>query len=108
MPKTAVIIPAYNEEAHISNVLNASIKWHKNDPKNRSVIVVDDGSKDRTVKIALKPEPLFCILMAVNHSERVAIWEKQKLLDKELFMLLHKAVLLLLCWMRIYRLSDLK
>ncbi|MFH1391045.1 MAG: glycosyltransferase family 2 protein [Candidatus Diapherotrites archaeon] len=54
MAKTAVIIPAYNEEEYISDVLNSALKWHKKDPRNRSVIVVNDGSKDRTAEIARK------------------------------------------------------
>ncbi len=52
-PKISVIIPAYNEEDNIAkcieSVLNADY------PKNKlEIIVVDDGSTDKTYEIALK------------------------------------------------------
>ena len=53
MPKVSIVIPAYNEEASIGNLLEvilavdlASIGF------NREIIVVDDGSKDSTSDIA--------------------------------------------------------
>jgi len=45
---TAVIIPAYNEEKHIREV----IRRVKHSVPKATIIVVSDGSKDRTVKIA--------------------------------------------------------
>jgi glycosyltransferase involved in cell wall biosynthesis len=42
MKKVYVIIPAYNEERHISEVISHAKKYCKN------IIVVDDGSSDRT------------------------------------------------------------
>lgn len=46
MLKLVVIIPAYNEEKNIGNVLAGVRKYTDN------IIVVDDGSQDRTGKIA--------------------------------------------------------
>ena len=46
--KTSVIIPAYNEEYTIAGV----IKTVKEVPEIESIIVVSDGSTDRTVEIA--------------------------------------------------------
>ena len=46
--KISVIIPAYNEEATIAEV----IKTVKQVPIINSIIVVSDGSTDRTVEIA--------------------------------------------------------
>jgi glycosyltransferase involved in cell wall biosynthesis len=43
-----VIIPAYNEEKHISSVIRKVKKYAEN------IIVIDDGSKDNTFKIAEK------------------------------------------------------
>ena len=46
--KLSVIIPCYNEEATIGEALDAVLA--ENTPKE--VIVVDDGSTDRTLEIA--------------------------------------------------------
>ena len=46
--KTAIIVPAYNEEARIGATLEALKKL----PEVDEIIVVDDGSEDRTVSIA--------------------------------------------------------
>ncbi len=48
----SAIIPAYNEEATIAEV----IKTVKNVPEINSIIVVSDGSTDRTVEIATSLE----------------------------------------------------
>ena len=46
--KIFAIIPAYNEEKNIANVINETKKYVD------KVVVVDDGSKDRTEEIAKK------------------------------------------------------
>ncbi len=52
-PKISVLIPAYNEEKNIAKCLKSVIS--SNYPKNKlEIIVVDDGSKDDTYKIASK------------------------------------------------------
>jgi cellulose synthase/poly-beta-1,6-N-acetylglucosamine synthase-like glycosyltransferase len=51
-PKVSVIIPAYNEEVHISSCLEAIQK--QDFRGNMEVIVVNDGSTDRTAEIASK------------------------------------------------------
>lgn len=54
MDKLYIIIPAYNEEANIKNVIN---NWYpiinkvQNDSK---LVVIDDGSKDTTLEILKK------------------------------------------------------
>jgi len=48
--KTLVIIPAFNEEKNITGV----IQKIKNNFLNLDVLVVDDGSKDQTVRFALE------------------------------------------------------
>ncbi len=48
--KTAVIIPAYNEALVLSDTLKAV----KNIVKKEHIYVIDDGSKDKTSKIALR------------------------------------------------------
>ncbi len=48
-PKVAVLIPAYNEEKVIARTVRAAL--NSNYPYLR-VIVIDDGSRDRTLKVA--------------------------------------------------------
>ncbi|MGA1985975.1 MAG: glycosyltransferase [Candidatus Sulfotelmatobacter sp.] len=50
-PKVAVLIPAYNEEKVIERTIRAAL--NSNYP-NLRVIVIDDGSKDRTLEVARK------------------------------------------------------
>lgn len=50
--KLSIIIPAYNESATIENVLNAITNLKVRVKKE--VIMIDDGSKDDTLKIAKK------------------------------------------------------
>ena len=47
--KTYIVVAAYNEEKSIARVIN-DLHAHK----YRNIVVVDDGSKDRTYKIAKK------------------------------------------------------
>jgi cellulose synthase/poly-beta-1,6-N-acetylglucosamine synthase-like glycosyltransferase/spore germination protein YaaH/peptidoglycan/xylan/chitin deacetylase (PgdA/CDA1 family) len=48
-PKVAVLIPAYNEEKVIERTVRAALN---SDYPNLFVIVIDDGSKDRTLEVA--------------------------------------------------------
>ena len=49
LPKVSVIIPAYNEEDTIGKTIGSILKSHYPDFE---VLVVDDGSKDQTLKVA--------------------------------------------------------
>ena len=48
-PKVAVLIPAYNEEKVIVRTVRSALN---SDYSNIHVIVIDDGSKDRTLEVA--------------------------------------------------------
>ncbi|MGA2339890.1 MAG: glycosyltransferase [Terracidiphilus sp.] len=48
-PRIAVLIPAYNEEAVIVRTIRSVLN---SDYKNLRVIVIDDGSQDRTAEVA--------------------------------------------------------
>ncbi len=54
MKKVAIIIPAYNEEKTIGSVVTELQKTLKNQSFDFEIIVVDDGSKDKTYPIAIK------------------------------------------------------
>ncbi|MFN6465164.1 MAG: glycosyltransferase family 2 protein [Nostoc sp. DedVER02] len=48
-PKVSVIIPAYNTEAYIAKSIKSALEQTLNDIE---VIIVDDGSSDKTVEVA--------------------------------------------------------
>ncbi|MBI5148133.1 glycosyltransferase family 2 protein [Candidatus Pacearchaeota archaeon] len=51
IPSVTIIIPAYNEEKNIGQTIKSLLKLKY--PKNKlDIIVIDDGSKDNTYKIA--------------------------------------------------------
>ncbi|MCW3989278.1 MAG: glycosyltransferase [Candidatus Bathyarchaeota archaeon] len=49
MPKVSIIIPAHNEEAIIERAIESALETNY---PNKEIIVVDDGSTDRTPQIA--------------------------------------------------------
>lgn len=49
--KILLIIPAYNEEENILKVCNTIKEYNKNNEFNLDYIVINDGSKDNTLKI---------------------------------------------------------
>ncbi len=48
-PELSVIVPAYNEEQLIVHTLNGLYSYMKTRPESYEIVVVDDGSLDRTV-----------------------------------------------------------
>lgn len=50
VPKTLIIVPAYNEEASIASTLNSLMKL-KSNIKSLEICVVNDGSTDKTADI---------------------------------------------------------
>lgn len=55
--KLSLIIPAYNEEKRIADTLDAIFKYLSKQDYTYQVIVVDDGSQDRTGEIAKQANP---------------------------------------------------
>ncbi len=51
MKKILVIIPAYNEQDNILKTYKSIINYNKKNKTNYDVIVINDGSKDKTGKI---------------------------------------------------------
>jgi dolichyl-phosphate beta-glucosyltransferase len=55
----SIIIPAYNEEANISDTLKDIAAYLKDKDYEYEIIVVDDGSKDKTIEITNSLKNLF-------------------------------------------------
>ena len=71
MDKLFIVIPAYNEEENISQVIDdwyPVVEAHNGDGESR-LVIIDDGSKDSTFKIMeeyAKERPLFCPITKPN------------------------------------------
>ena len=69
MKKISIIIPAYNCEKYIITCLD-SIYKQDYDSKNYEVIIIDDGSKDKTNKLIqkyIKDKNNFLLITTENH-----------------------------------------
>ena len=51
--KILLVIPAYNEEESILKVVNKIYDYNKENNTNYSVVVINDGSKDKTEEIMM-------------------------------------------------------
>lgn len=64
MDKLYFIIPAYNEEANIEHVIN---QWYSIvESHNGQMVIIDDGSIDRTYEILRKKEKEYPLLTALS------------------------------------------
>jgi glycosyltransferase involved in cell wall biosynthesis len=62
MKKLSIVVPAYNEERFIGSLLDQILKVPlQRAGFDREIIVVDDGSKDRTYAIASQIEGVRCL-----------------------------------------------
>jgi len=77
MPDLSVIIPAYNEENRLPETLKACAEFLKTYDKSVEVLVVDDGSKDKTTEVARNIEDQFENLRIIreqtNHGKGYAV-----------------------------------
>lgn len=62
MKRVCIIIPAYNEEDVISDVLKKSLRNFKKSPHKIDIVVIDDNSTDQTAKKARQTE-----VTVINH-----------------------------------------
>lgn len=53
-PKILLVIPSYNEEENVLSNYNKIIEYNKKNKTKYDVIVIDDGSKDKTKDICIK------------------------------------------------------
>jgi dolichyl-phosphate beta-glucosyltransferase len=68
-PRLSVIIPAYNEENHIAETLMDVSKYLQKQDYVSEIIVVDDGSKDKTAEIAKKMEGVIHFLRVIENKK---------------------------------------
>ena len=52
--KIILVIPAYNEEENILNTYNTIVEYNKKNKTNYDIIVINDGSKDKTEEILVE------------------------------------------------------
>lgn len=83
-PKVSCIVCAYNEEKAISHTLGAIA----NHPDIDEVIVVDDGSTDRTAEIIRLHEGVQHVLHPVNKGKSAALATGLRAAENELILLL--------------------
>jgi len=66
-PSITFLVPAYNEEENIENTIRSLIKVEY--PKNKKkIIIINDGSKDKTLEIAKRLEEEFEEVFVLNKS----------------------------------------
>jgi len=65
----SVIIPAYNEEKRITKTLNAIDEYLKKQSYDSEIIVVSDGSKDKTAEVVNSLAPQIKNLRLIDNKE---------------------------------------
>ena len=69
-PFLSIIIPAYNEENRLQSALDQVLGFIEQQPFESEVVVVENGSRDRTLEIAQE--------FAAEHSHFIAIHEEER------------------------------
>ncbi len=82
--KIAVLIPAYNEEERIGAVLDLVTQI----PFINQIVVVNDGSKDKTAQVAEKYPKVLLVSYSYNKGKAFALREGLKVIDKEITLFL--------------------
>ncbi|MBI4318106.1 MAG: glycosyltransferase family 2 protein [Chloroflexi bacterium] len=67
MPGVSVVLPAYNEEENIPKTVAAVVHVMDKLADDYEVIVVDDGSRDRTAEITTEISQRFPVVKLVRH-----------------------------------------
>ena len=74
MPTLSIVIPAYNEEAFIGTLLQRILAIPTESVGfNKELVVVDDGSKDRTGEIARSFPSVRCFTQVPNQGKGAAV-----------------------------------
>ncbi|OGY31406.1 MAG: hypothetical protein A3C02_01300 [Candidatus Andersenbacteria bacterium RIFCSPHIGHO2_02_FULL_45_11] len=73
----SVVIPAYNEEKRLPNTLRATIEYLKASPHEWEILVVNDGSHDKTADIvreyAIQDKQVKLLEYGKNHGKGYAV-----------------------------------
>ncbi len=74
-PGVSILVPAYNEEENIAATIESLVRTHY---KNREIIVIDDGSKDKTGQevqsvIAAHPDEKIRLITTANGGKASAL-----------------------------------
>jgi len=67
--KTIIGLPAYNEEKSIGKLLDRITKLHDILEENLRIIIVNDGSSDRTEDILKEYTTKYSYISYINHSK---------------------------------------
>jgi glycosyltransferase involved in cell wall biosynthesis len=62
-----VVLPAFNEEANLPHVIPALTDVLKGIPGSHEILVINDGSRDRTALVARELQQRFPILRVIDH-----------------------------------------
>lgn len=77
IPEVNIIIPLYNEEKVFNALIERIKSVLENTPLNCSVILVDDGSKDRTAELmaelSLKDDRFISVILSRNFGHQLAL-----------------------------------
>ena len=72
-PFLSLVIPAYNEEARIGNSLKLAVAYMNQTMYKYEILIVDDGSKDNTIKVASEFENVKVIAQPRNMGKGAAV-----------------------------------
>ncbi|MFW9876684.1 MAG: glycosyltransferase family 2 protein [Candidatus Thorarchaeota archaeon] len=78
MNNLSVIVPAYNEERSLKNIIEELVSVLDHVPLKYEIIIVDDGSKDATPKIADILSKRFKFVRTVHHNFNIGYGGAQK------------------------------
>ena len=70
IPYLSIIIPAYNEEARLPGTLTAIQSFLKKQSYPAEVLVIENGSNDRTFEVAEEIQKIFPVLTVIHIDER--------------------------------------
>ncbi len=69
----SIVIPAFNEEARIGSSLERIVEYVSGRFESSEVIVVDDGSTDRTVEVVRRFPSVRCLVNPVNAGKGASV-----------------------------------
>ena len=77
-PVLSVVIPVYNEEQNLDELIARTLKACENTGKSFEIVLTDDGSRDRSPELLAKaaennPGRIVSVLLNRNYGQHVAI-----------------------------------